>query len=749
MMSPLQDLSSAASPLTVPGGEFSRSNHDLGRLLNPRSIAITGVSPQPGNYGMRYLRCLAQAGFQGDVVPISSGIDQVDGFDAVPDLKQFKGLIDVLMIASRNTRVLEEMKTAVDVGVRDFVVVSGGFRESGPEGAELEEEVADYARTHGLRVLGPQALGYLNFVRSVALMPVLDPRLERLPAGHIGVVSQSGALGVLLVNRAMEQGTRFSYAVATGNQAVIDTVDVAEFLVRDPETKSIILLLEEITSAERLAAVAVEAAQRDKPLIVWKAGRSAKAAEVALTHSGSLTGDDTAFDAFCTAYGIVRAKGINELPAIAAVAASGRRPNGNRVGVVTISGGVSGLAADLGAEAGLEFPNPSPVTVDAINAVTRLATPANPFDLTGEATRRPELIDTAVGAFVADPAFDSIVVDLSTYTPSARDKMVEALISQAPTSTKPLVVGMWATRDDAAAIQRRRLFAAGVPFTESAEGWISALAALDHWQRLRSTLLGKLEGRDAIFVVDPAVASLVTAVESRDEHVMDAMESAQLLESCGFSQPRQMHALTAEEASAFSSSIECSVAVKAVAQGLAHKTDAGAVVLGVRTPTEVEEAFHTVVKAAGESVGASKVRGAVIQEMVGGQAELMLGMVRDPQFGPVITIASGGVFVEIIEDAVHAIPPLDESQVDSLLASLRIDRVLRGARGGPVLHRGSVKHAIASFSELVVSLPESVIAVDLNPLIVSEDDALVVDSLFIIRPPVHRRTWQSGRAIDA
>lgn len=681
---------------------------------------------------MRYLRCLAQAGYRGDIVPISTHLQQVDGYEAVPDLSQSSKKIDVLMIASRNTRVLDELKQGVDAGIRDFVVVSGGFRETGAEGIALEEELTAFAEDAGIRVLGPQALGYFNFIQSIALMPVVPPRLETLPQGRIGLVSQSGAMGVLVTNKGMEKGIRFSYSVATGNQAMIDSLDVAEFLVRDDSTSSVVILLEGAPDAGRLAALAVEAAQRGKPIIVWKAGRSDKAAQVALTHSGSLTGSDTAFEAFCDAYGLIRTRGINELPETAALASSGRKPKGNRVGVVTISGGLSGLVADLGSEANLEFPDPSGKTAESISAVTRLATPANPFDLTGEATRRPELVDTAVSAFVDDPNFDSVVVDLSTYSASVRESMVQALISSAPRTDKLLAVGMWTTEDDLAATHRSRLDHARIPFVDSAEGWITALGSLVRGERARTGLLGRLDLLSEDCTPPTVVATVVDGVAARQETVMDAMESAQTLAEFGFTQPQQQLVTSSSDAVKFAASLSGPVAVKAVAAGLAHKTDIGGVVLNLTTPEQVHDAFQQVISAAQKGAGESSVRGALVQEMISGSAELMLGMVRDPQFGPVVTIASGGVLVEVVDDASHFIPPIDDGQVEEILTAMKVDRILRGTRGGLVLNREAVKAAIIRFANMARALPSTVAAVDLNPLIVTSEEAIVVDSLFVL-----------------
>ncbi|MEW5825748.1 MAG: acetate--CoA ligase family protein [Candidatus Bipolaricaulota bacterium] len=670
----------------------------LAALFEPRGVAVVG-SMGEGKIGRVLVDQLVSGGFS-PVYAVNPRADGAPGVAAaarsVGELAAAGHLVDLVVVASPAETVAATFDDAGRAGVRAAAVITAGFSEVGER--EREAELVRVARRHGIRFLGPNCAGLVNTKRD--LFPTLE---TRPPRGDVAFVSQSGALGGAVLSWAEEQGLGFSKFVSYGNGADLNEIDLLDALSGDDETRVIALYLETVSDGRAFLAAAERAASR-KPLVVIKSGRSAAGGRATLSHTGSLAGADAVYDAALRQCGALRVRGIEELFDVCRGFVSLPPVRGKRLAIVTNSGGPGVLAADAATAAGLDVAPPSESLTDRLRACTPpLASLGNPIDLTvqgGEDAYRDALV-AALAELDAALAIDVNVPYLDA-APIAR-----GVVAAARTTGKPVAASFLAGKTVASALPV--LVAGGVPNFATGERAVDAISRIAMWTADAArppasvpAAAGELPGSDRVLAEPDALAWLAGE---------------------GLPVPSHRFAATADEAAAAARAFGVPVALKVVATGVVHKTDVGGVALGVASADEAKRAFAALAARA-SGVG---FRGALVVPMIGDAVEVLVGVTRDRQFGPVVAVGLGGTAAEALADVALRVAPIDADEAAVMLQELRGAALLGAFRGRPPRDVRALAALVAHVSELPFRYPD-LEELDLNPVFSLEHGALVGDA---------------------
>ncbi len=705
---------------------------DLRRFFAPARVAFVGATEDLSKFGGRCMRQLIDFGFAGAIHPVNPNRREVFGLPCFPSLSALPAVPDHVGIVLPAARCAEALAECGRMGVPFATVFSAGFTETGEAaGKALQAELRRTARAADVRFMGPNCNGLVNFVDGFALTSTATITGPRRPAGDIGVVSQSGGAGqVNVMWRAQQAGLGISYQVSSGNDADLDMLDYIAFMLEHPGTKVVLVIAERAPDGARLRAVAARAAELGKPICMLKAGRTEAGSRAAASHTGAVTGADAVFDAALRQLGVLRVTDAAELYEAAMLLRQGRRPGGRGAAALSISGGNLVLLADLGAGLGIEFPD----YAEATQAELRRLVPGfvglrNPTDMSAGAIGVKDIFSRATAAMIADPRIDA-VVPVITFAPAEDIRAVAALAASAP---KPVPI-LWNGKcSDDPALDQVSLVAQGHAVYRDTLPCVQALSrAMDHAAFLRRHAAAEAPQRPAN--ADPARARRL--LEAAGARLSEA--EAKAIAACyGLPAPREILARGAEEAAAAGAVIGGPVALKIVSPDIPHKTEAGAVRLGVAGAAALREAHDAVLAAARAYAPQARIEGVAVQEMVTGGVEMLLGATRDPGFGPVLTLGLGGIHVEILRDVTFRLPPLTAAEAHAALEELRLFPMLLGPRGAPRSDLAALADAIARFSWLVHDLGEQVGEIDINPLVVLPEGRGVrmLDALILRRSP--------------
>jgi acetyltransferase len=699
---------------------------DLKRLFAPKRIAYIGATEDLRKFGGRCIRELLDFGFQGELYPINPKRSEVFGVRCYRAIEQVPEVPDHVGIVLPAEAVPDALAACGRMGVPFATVFSAGFNETATEaGRALQHRIVEVAREHGIRFVGPNCNGLVNFVDRVAMTSTASIRGPRRPAGDIGVVSNSGGAGqVNVMWRAQELGLGISYQISCGNDADLDLIDYMAFMVEDPGTRVVLAIAERIGSGERLAALAARAAELGKPIVMVKVGRSEAGSRMAASHTGAVTGADEVVSAVLDELGIIRVDDCNELYEAAMVLRSPRRPRGRAMTATSLSGGNLVMIADLGGARGMGFPAFAPQTDQALaELLPGFVAASNPTDLTAAAIGRDDVFASVCRILHDDPAVD-IVMPVITFAPAVDIRSLMALDKAAD---KPFAI-LWTGRcsDDAELTPARLIAQDHIVFRDVLPA-IKALDAAVRWQeglgRRAEPPAARPEG-----LMSAALAPLLAGVGAMDE-----VQSKQLVAAYGLTLPVERCVTQIDEAIEAARAIAGPVALKVVSPDIAHKTEAGVIRLGLIGEPAIRAAWEEIISAARRYRPDARITGVVVQEMVTEGEELLLGVSHDPVFGPVITVGLGGIFVEIMRDVALARAPVSNSHAMRMLQSLRSYPVLNGARGRPVLDVEAAADAIVRLSWLAVDAGERLSELDINPLKVLPRGrgARVIDALAI------------------
>jgi acyl-CoA synthetase (NDP forming) len=688
----------------------------IARIFEPRRVAVFGASDDRGKWGGRIMHYLALHGFAGEVVPLNPRREIVQGrrcYARIADAPP----IDVAVIAVPAAIVPQTIRDCAAAGVGCCVIITAGFAEAGGEGAVVQDELARISAETGMRLVGPNCLGLVNLRNGMALTSARVLDVEKIIPGHIGLVSQSGALMLSVYNRAHDQGIGFSQLVSVGNQADLDVCDFFEHMIADPVTKAICLHIEGLQTGSRLVHLLDQARQAQKPVIVLKTGRSAQGEAAARSHTASLAGAFPVFAAACRDRGAV----LVDDPDVMALAAEFLLRHGpcrgDGIGIVSPSGGMNGIVADRLADRGLRLARFGDATRAALSAVMLPDHLDNPVDM---GTRRQEvgeggaIAPQLVAAVAGDPDVAVILIPLTTIP--NYEHSVTALADALRACGKPglFVVTPGSVATGVRAIIRER----GISYCDRLDDGIRLLRAYLSYQP------------------DPQPRSIPPAPQAAPpvprSGYLSEPEAKALLAGFGLRVTRERPARSAAEAGAASDAIGYPVVLKGVSRRVVHKSDAGIVRLGLADRAAVEAAFAQVFQTLKSLDPAAEE--CVVSEMVAGGLELILGAKRDPQFGPVVMVGAGGVLVELIGDVEVTLAPLSAETAEAMLRRLRIWTLLQGFRGHRRRDIPAVVDALVRLGQLAAAPEGRLLELDVNPLLVGREGegAVVADARAVL-----------------
>jgi acetyl coenzyme A synthetase (ADP forming)-like protein len=687
-------------------------------IFEPRSVVVVGANRERGKIGSEILHNLRAGGFKGQlfaVHPAASSIDDVPAYAAV---SQIPGAIDLAVICVPAASVNSVADDCIAKGVKAIVVISAGFAEVGASGRALEIELVDKIRRAGIRLVGPNCMGLINTnpaVRMNATFAPVDP-----PAGHVGLSTQSGALGLAILDYARALNIGFSTFVSIGNKADVSGNDLLQYWETDPETRVILLYLESFGNPRKFTEIARRVARR-KPIVAVKAGRSQAGARAASSHTGALAARDAVVDALFHQAGVIRTGTLEELFDVAAVLANQPLPAGRRVGILTNAGGPGILAADACEAQGLELPALSEDTCATLRSfLPAAASVGNPVDMIASASAAQ--YERALAAMLADDRVDAVLVIFIPPLVTKGEDVAAAIRRVAGASPAKPVLAIFMSTAAAAPLL------APVPWFRFPE---SAAVALARATR-RGEWLRRSEGTVPTFadVSDETIRAVIDPAVARGGGWLTADECTRLLTASGIPTVTTVSVASADDAIRAADRIGYPVALKASGPEIVHKSERRALCLNLTGADAVRDAWRDL----SQRLGAA-MTGAIVQPMVTDGIEMLVGMVHDPTFGPVLACATGGTLAELIADAQVRLSPLTDLDAAEMIAGLRGAALLRGYRGRPAADENSLREVLLRLSAVVDRCLE-IQELDINPLVVQSHGARALDvRIRVDRPP--------------
>lgn len=691
---------------------------DLSRLLSPRSVVIVGASPTPGALGNSVLRNLERHGFAGDIHLINPKRDTIDGRPCLKSIDELPHGVDAAVLAIPGPAVLPAVQALAARGVGAAIIFSAGFAEGGEEGLAAQAEVARIAHEHGMVVEGPNCLGMVNYAAGVPLTFVETPvlKLEGKPA--VGIVSQSGAMAVVLGATLMSKGLGITVSVSTGNEAASGVEDYVEHLIDDPATPAIAMIVEQFRKPARFLALAEKARAAGKHIVLLHPGTSSAARESAATHTGAMAGDWQLMKAKVERSGVVLVDSLEALGDVVELAVRAKPVRRGGTAVLTESGAFKALTLDLAEAIGLDLPAMAGETAEEMRAAIPDFIPvSNPMDLTAQALVDPDLYRRTLIPLLADDSFSALVFGIIQTDPATCARKFPAIID-AVTALKPDKPVIFAGIDDGAEVPAEYiagLRAIGVTYFPSPD---RAFRALRH--------LGKLAERD-FATADAAPVSL-----DLPSGVIPEYRAKQLLAPVGIPFPAGGFAANADEAKAIAAKVGYPVAIKAQSAELSHKSDAGGVILNITHDVALDAAWDRLFANVAAYDAAIALDGAQVEAMGKRGVELIIGARNDPEWGPVILAGFGGVTAELLHD-VRLLPhDLTHDAIVAELRALKQGALLDGYRGSPALDVDAVATLIAGLGRVLAGTP-SIREIDLNPVVVyaSGEGVVALDALIL------------------
>ena len=692
--------------------EGPRNRSGIRLLFEPESVAVIGVSRQARGLGRRIVDALKTNGFRGPVFPVTRAGHEIAGMRSWPTASAVGKPIDLAVIAVPRDAVATAVDDCIAAGAKALVVISAGFAETGPEGRTLQDQLVKRVRAAGVRLVGPNCMGVINASANRPMNASFSPKFP--PPGGLAMLSQSGALGIVILDLAARRKVGMSAFVSIGNKADVSGNDLLEYWDLDPNTSVIALYLESFGNPQRFAQIARSVARR-KPIIAVKSGRTTAGAAAASSHTAALAASDVAVSALFHQTGVIRADTIDEMFDLAACLETQPLPRGSRVAIVTNAGGPGILAADACAGAGLSVAGLEPRTIERLRtALPSLAVTGNPLDMI--ATAGSDHFRQAIATLLAADEVDALLVlftpvDQTTAAPiidAIRDGIVEG--RHRTPHRKPVLACLMGDES------HERLTAGDeqIPVYAFPENAARALGRIAHYARWRSTPPNHRREFDDL---DSTLARALCreAMEARGSDWLTPIEASRLLASHGLIVTPAVAVRSVGEAASTAEVMGFPVVVKLNSPKVLHKTDVGGVAVNLRTPEEVTAAVTGMVQAA--TARGLPVDSIVVQKMIAGGLETVVGIAQDRQFGSLIGFGLGGVDVEVLEDMRFRVTPLDDVDVAELIEESRAWRLMKSHRGRPAADRAAVEELLARISRLAEAVPE-IQELDLNPVIV-------------------------------
>jgi acyl-CoA synthetase (NDP forming) len=690
----------------------------LAPLFKPASVAVIGASRDPAKIGGLPIAFMKASGFSGGLYPVNPGGDEVQGLRAYRSVTEIPGAVDLAIVSVPGPAVLPALRECREKRVRAAIVFSAGFAEVGDKGRASQAEIADLARACGMRLLGPNCMGVVDFGTGLVanFHPAFKDGIGR--PGRIGLVSQSGALSGLCFAMANDRGLAYSLSASTGNEADVDAADCLAFLAEDPATSVIQLYLEGCRNGRKLMAALELARQRKKPVICLKPGSTAEGAAAIASHTAALAGSNAVVDAVLRQMGTYRAQSLEEFFDIAAACAVGVLPRNDRVGLVTVSGGIGVLMADTAVRAGLEVPAMPAPAQEKIRALVSFAATRNPVDITGHAVNDPTLTDKALAIAIEDGGCGSVILSIGAggRSPIRAPQLVAtctALRKRFPETL--LALSCLYTPEF-----RQKLADIGCLCVEEPVHAVRAVAALAGFRRA--------------FAAAPATPAVPT-FDPLPAGPIDEPTALAIISRAGIPVVPHRLARTADEAVRAAAELGYPVALKIVAPEILHKTEVGGVALRLGTAAAVRAAFAEVTARVQAARRGTIIRGCLVAPMIDGAVETILGIQNDATFGPMVALGLGGTLVEALGDVVLRAAPIDLDEARAMIKQLRGRRILEGIRGAPPADITALADAIARLSQFAAAHADGIASVDINPFaaLPSGQGAMALDAVIVRR----------------
>ena len=694
----------------------------LDMFFNPQSVAVVGASRDPDKLGYGVLHNIMQYGYAGRVYPINPKADEVLGLPAYPSVLDVPDPIDLAVIVVPAKVVAAVLEECGQKGVRGAVIITAGFREVGREGKQRENELLEIARRYGMRLIGPNVLGIIDTISHLnASFAVGMPR-----QGTIAFMSQSGALCTAVLDMALAEGVGFSHFVSLGNKADTNEIDFLEAWRDDPHSRVIVAYLEGIVDGARFMEVARQVTTQ-KPIVAIKSGTTSAGSRAVSSHTGTLAGSERAYDAAFNQVGIIRARSVEDLFDYAVAFARQPVPANDRIAVITNAGGPGIMAADAIERAGLQLASLEPETQRLLKEkLPAAASAANPIDVLGDALA--DRYELAIHAALRDPNTGGVIVILTPQVMTQIEETARAVGEAARQHDKPVMACFMGQATVGPGVDI--LNEMKVPNYRVPERAVAALAAMSRYRQWREQPPLQVTRFD---VDNGKVREVLDRVRQEGRVTIGDAEAREIMQAYGLPMPQSVLASTAEEAVAAAERIGYPVVMKIASPDILHKTDIGGVKLNLNTPGDVRDAFDLLVFRATRYMPDAEIWGCLVQQQVRGGKEVILGMSRDPQFGPLLLFGLGGIYVEALKDVTFRVAPIDGREAREMMGEIRAHSLLRGVRGEPPSDLEAIVDTLLRMSQLVTDFPE-IAEMDINPLIVFEQGkgALGIDMRLVL-----------------
>lgn len=721
-------------------GKERMAPEEIARLFRPESIAVVGASANPERFSGKIIPTLKRQGYQGAIYPINPGRSSIADLPCYPDLASVPEDVDCVVYALAAEHIDGVLEQCRQKQVRLMVVASAGFAERGDDyGQQLQDRLVERAAEVGVRVLGPNCIGFINLVSRACVSSAAAMAWPDMPVGRIGLVSQSGGLGLAsILYGALEDGVSFSHIITTGNEADLDTIDVARYLVLDEDTDVLALTVEAVRDKTGFCDVLKDAQRLGKPVVILKSGRTELGKTMAASHTGALAGSAQVFESVCKQYGAICAHDVDDFYQIASMFAKLRRAGklerlsapAAQCAALSISGGHIGLFADHASLEGLKFPPFSSATKQSIARELGFeGNFQNPLDTTARTIGDDGFWGRCTEVLLADEGVQ-VVVPIITVARSY-EVAIRDFIRIADETTK-VIVTIWAGGDFEG--EGRKLLAeSNIPVFRTPARAAAAIRALDLYCSLRRPRAGN----GSVTTSDEAgvrrALSLLTESEAGIKAALTERVSKRILAELGFPVTRE-HAVESEDQAVHAAEqLGFPVVVKGEHPDIMHKSDLGLVFLNLGTDDQVRSAFRTVmerIEAAGATGG--KV---LVQQMVDAGPELIVGMTSDPEFGPVVVLGLGGIFVEILKDVAMRVAPFDHHEAMSMIAELRGGALLEGVRGQQPVDKDELASLLVKLSQFAAAARNQIREIDVNPLVLDRrtGSLCALDALIVLK----------------
>lgn len=697
----------------------------LDKIMRPKAIAVVGASTKPKTIGSEIMQRLRDYKFTGNVYPVNPKGGEIEGFKAYTSIAEIPGEVDLAVIVVNAKFVLDTIDQCHAKGIKGLCIITAGFKETGEEGAKAEQELLAKVREYGMRCVGPNCLGVLNTHPDISMDATFA---EALPVrGDIGFVSQSGALGGGILNILKDLNLGFAQFISIGNQADVNAETALEYWENDDDVKQILLYMESIQNPSNFRKLAQRITKK-KPILALKAGRSAAGASAASSHTGSLAGADKAADALLKQCGVIREFSLKNLFANAKAFSNCPIPKGNRVAIVTNSGGPGIMATDAVCESGMQMAKISDKTKEELRSfLPSAASVKNPIDMIASAPI--EHYKETLKTVLKDPEVDMVAVIYLPFLGLKDIDVAKALMEIKAEHPEKPILGVFMTKSEF--FTEISNMDVNMPFYMYAEEAAEAMARLDQQRRW----MARPEGKMPCYDVDKAKAEkIIKAAVAEGREQLTTLESIDVLDAYGIRACKYGLATNEAEVVELGNSIGYPVVMKMTSKTTSHKTDVGGVRVNIQSEEQLRAEYKDLIEKLTEKGLLEGLEGVIIQEMVKGSREMVCGIATDPQYGPMMMFGLGGVFIEVLKDVTFRIAPLSDVDAEEMMKSVKSYKLLEGARGTKPADMEQIKETILRLSQMVSDF-KFIDELDINPLLISEKtgEGIAVDGRIKVR----------------